>query len=174
MWCCLCFQWLSQLDDDLERHAAGHRDIMQATIERAGCSGCSLSNKWLHPAKCLFCVHNDSLEACVRFRCFEDRKDQLAYVLFLHIDSVDSPNHCPASGLGDGYIAPTCSDTSIMTRDQLVSHLETRHLLRLRTVKRRVRTKKSVHIHLSTQTKRAVRLLKQKIPTQASLHSWNV
>lgn len=147
---------------------------MQATIERAGCSGCSLSNKWLHPAKCLFCVHNDSLEACVRFRCFEDRKDQLAYVLFLHIDSVDSPNHCPASGLGDGYIAPTCSDTSIMTRDQLVSHLETRHLLRLRTVKRRVRTKKSVHIHLSTQTKRAVRLLKQKIPTQASLHSWNV
>ena len=81
---------------------------------------------------CPFCIHDDALPVPKRFRSFTNAALELCdHIGINHMKQYEGVYPCPASIVGCGYIEPTCSNATPLTRADLIEHLHSEHDLPL-------------------------------------------
>ena len=126
-WCYYCAPWISRLTEDLEAHAATHKDLVRQFVTTYGYRGLRLGKKVIFPPLCPFCLHDDSMELWERFQTPYKFWTLQSKHLGLHFDGDQMISRCPASL--DSEIAGGCAATHPMSPQELMTHLYTVHQL---------------------------------------------
>lgn len=122
-WCPICFQYINQLEEDIDEHARSHIQIVNDIIHSDGYTGLLISHLAVIPVLCIFCVHDTDKPESIRFSNWQSQTN-FAEHIYQHVHSHDTDTlvHCPASIYTEDGIASNCSSLLMKPAD-LTGHL---------------------------------------------------
>ncbi|KAL8846969.1 MAG: hypothetical protein Q9221_007982 [Calogaya cf. arnoldii] len=145
-WCEICGAWQSRMQSDVDDHFRSHAAFINETLHTSGSYvGETSGNRTVRQSYCAFCLHNTELAWLDRINAVpvSDDLERSYYHTYRHVCHLtdDQRYRCPAS-MPCADIDSHCTVDSVMTKHELIVHLEEEHGLVARQEEGRPNRKK--------------------------------